>query len=200
MKCDRMARWWLIAAIIFWLCSIYTAIHIKHVGERPIDVSQTHLEICRLKSLTPGSYSCRTGQRIDTTLSVVPWSTMYRRCMHALSTVRWLDTVFQGQYLPLSLSINYVALEIWQIASTVVLNKDENLSWSGLQWHRSCHSNEMTSLPILLAAVSLGTGNRSSKIVHGNFFLQEPPQCSWSLREICKSIIEIFWDDAQKNG
>ena len=53
---------------------------------------------------------------------------MYTRCIHALSTVRWLDTVFQGQYVPLSWSINYVALEIWKIASTVVLNKDENLS------------------------------------------------------------------------
>ena len=33
------------------------------------------------------------------------------------------------------------------------------------QRHRSCHSNEMALLPILLAAVYLGTGNRSSKIV-----------------------------------
>ena len=59
-----------------------------------------------------------------------------------------------------------------KIATTVVLLKDENLLWSGLQWHRSCHSNEMTPLPILLAAVFLGTGNCSSKIVHGSFFLQ----------------------------
>ena len=59
-----------------------------------------------------------------------------------------------------------------KIAATVVLDKDENLLWSGLQWHRSCHSNEMTLLPILLAAVYLGTGNCSSKIVHGSFFLQ----------------------------
>ena len=34
-----------------------------------------------------------------------------------------------------------------KIATTVVLDKDENLLWSGLQWHRSCHSNEMTPLP-----------------------------------------------------
>ena len=33
-----------------------------------------------------------------------------------------------------------------------------------------CHSNEMTPLPILLAAVFLGTGNSSSIIVHGRFF------------------------------
>ena len=55
-----------------------------------------------------------------------------------------------------------------KIATTVVLDKDENLLWSGLQRHQSCHS----VLPILLAAVYLGTGNCSSKIVHGSFFLQ----------------------------
>ena len=51
------------------------------------------------------------------------------------------------------------------MATTVVLDKEDNLLWSGLQWHRSCHSNEMTLLPILLAAVYLGTGKCSSKIV-----------------------------------
>jgi len=59
-----------------------------------------------------------------------------------------------------------------QINTTVVLDKDENLLWSGLQWHRSCHSNEMTPLPILHAAVFLSTGNCSSKIVYWSFFLQ----------------------------
>ena len=59
-----------------------------------------------------------------------------------------------------------------KIAPTVVLDKDENLLWSGLQWHRSCHSNEMTLLPILLTEVFLGTENCSSKIIHGSFFLQ----------------------------
>ena len=59
-----------------------------------------------------------------------------------------------------------------KIATTVVLDKDENLLWSGLQWHRSCRSNEMTLLPILLTEVFLGTGNCSSKIIHGSFFLQ----------------------------
>ena len=110
-------------------------------------------------------------------------------------SLRWLDTVFQGQYLP-RLSINYVAKKqsFGKIATTVVLDEDEKLLWSGLQRHRSCHSNEMTLLPILLAAVYLGTGNCSSKIVHGSFFLQWPPWCSWSLNEICKSVIDIFWD------
>ena len=59
-----------------------------------------------------------------------------------------------------------------KIATTVVLDEDENLFLSGLQRHRSCHSNEMTLLPILLVAVYLGTGNYSSKIIHGSFFLQ----------------------------
>ena len=53
-----------------------------------------------------------------------------------------------------------------KINTTVVLDKDETLLWSGLQWHRICHSNEMRPLPILLAAVFLGSGNCSSKIVY----------------------------------
>ena len=80
------------------------------------------------------------------------------------------------------------------IATTVVLDKNENLLWSGLQWHWSCHGNEMTLLPILLAVVYLGTENCSSKIIHWSFFLQWRPRCSWSLSEICKSVVEIFWD------
>ena len=78
-----------------------------------------------------------------------------------------------------------------KIATTVVLDKDENLLWSGLQRHRSCHSNEMTLLSILLAAVYLGTRNCTSKIIHGSFFLQQRPRRSWSLSEICKTVIEI---------
>ena len=44
------------------------------------------------------------------------------------SNLRWLDTVFQGQYLP-SLSISYVAINkvLEKIATTVVLDEDENL-------------------------------------------------------------------------
>ena len=44
-----------------------------------------------------------------------------------------------------------------KIATTVVLDKDENLLWSGLQRHWSCHSNEMTLLPkITLRLVEVG--------------------------------------------
>ena len=59
-----------------------------------------------------------------------------------------------------------------KIAATVASDEDENLLWSRLQWHRSCHSDKMTLLPFLLAAVFLGTGICSSKIVYGGFFLQ----------------------------
>ena len=82
-----------------------------------------------------------------------------------------------------------------KIAATVVSDKNENLLSLGFQRHRSCHRNEMTLLPVLLAEVYVGTGNCSAKIVHGNFFLQQPPRCLWSLSEICKSVIGIFWDE-----
>ena len=67
--------------------------------------------------------------------------------------LRWLERAFQGQYL-----------SSHNIATTAVLGKVENLLWSGLQWPWSCHSNELTPLPILpvLAVVFLGTGNSSS--------------------------------------
>ena len=82
---------------------------------------------------------------------------------------KWLDTVFQGQYLP-SLSINYGRghkQTFGKIATTVVLDKGENLSWSGLHWQRSCHSNEMTLLPIILAALFL-TGKSFSRAFCSN--------------------------------
>ena len=52
------------------------------------------------------------------------------------------------------------------------LNGKRPLLWSGLQWHRGCHSNEITPLPILLAAVFLCSGTYSSKLVPGSLFLQ----------------------------
>ena len=57
-----------------------------------------------------------------------------------------------------------------KITKAAVLDEDENLLWSRLQWHWSCHSNEMTPFPILLTAVFLGSGNGSSHIVHGSLF------------------------------
>ena len=75
-----------------------------------------------------------------------------------------------------------------KIDSTVVLNKDENLLWSGLQWHQSCHSNEMTLLPIILAALFL-----TMKSFVGAF----SSDSGLDVREVktdCKSVIGIFWD------
>ena len=75
--------------------------------------------------------------------------------------LRWLVTVFRGQYLP-SLSINFLRRHkqrFGEIATTVVLDKDEHLLWLGLQWHRSCRSNEMTPLPILLQQYFLALGS-----------------------------------------
>ena len=68
--------------------------------------------------------------------------------------LRWLDGVFQGQYLP-SLRINYIVIKFGKITTTAVLDKEEKWSWSVLQRHQGCHSNEMTPLAILFAAVFL---------------------------------------------
>ena len=108
---------------------------------------------------------------------------------------KWLDKVFQSQYLP-SLSINFVATNkhLEKIATTVVLDKKGNLSWSGLQRHWSCHSNEMTPLPY----------STCSNISHWELFLQNrsgelfPPTVASmfvKLKRNCKSVIEIFWDE-----
>ena len=51
--------------------------------------------------------------------------------------LRWFDTVLQGQYLPkFENKLRRHKQRFGKIATTVVLDKDENLSWSGLQWHR----------------------------------------------------------------
>ena len=108
---------------------------------------------------------------------------------------KWLDKVFQSQYLP-SLSINFVATNkhLEKIATTVVLDKKGNLSWSGLQRHWSCHSNEMTPLPY----------STCSNISHWELCLQNrsrelfPPIVASmfvKLKRNCKRVIEIFWDE-----
>ena len=100
---------------------------------------------------------------------------------------KWLDTAFQGRYLP-SLSINYVAINkhLEKSHHSCITDKDENLLWSGLQWHWSCHSNKMKPLSIMLAhgswlAAIFLRGNCSSKTGdHRIFFLQWSPRCSWT--------------------
>ena len=95
-------------------------------------------------------------------------------CYHGNVTSQVARYSFSGSLLP-RFEHNYKLRRHKQgfekTATTVVLDKDENLLWSGLQWHRSCHSNEMTPLPILLASVFFGTENYFSKIVCGSFFL-----------------------------
>ena len=112
-----------------------------------------------------------------------------------LFALRWLDTVFSGSVPPkFEHKLRRHKQRFGKIATTVVLDKDENLLWSGLQWHRSCHSNEMTPSPILLQQFSaLGTlQNRSQEL----FSPIRSPRCSWSLSKICKSVIEIFCEEA----
>ena len=89
---------------------------------------------------------------------------------------RWLDTVFQGQYL-LSLSVNYVTINkhLEKLPPVVLDTAQWNLSWSGLQWHPIgvvIATKWRHYLPPSLAAIFFGTGNCSYKIVHGSFFLQ----------------------------
>ena len=62
-----------------------------------------------------------------------------------------------------------------KMTATAGLDKYKKLLWTRLQWHQSCHSNEMASSSILLAAVFLGIGTFFSNIVHRSFFLQLPP-------------------------
>ena len=104
------------------------------------------------------------------------------------SFLEWIPTKFERK-------LRRHKRRFGNINTTVVLDEDETLLWSGWQWHHSFLGNEMTPLAILLAAVFLGTGNCSSKIVYWSFNLQKPPRCSWSLSEICKSVIEIFWEE-----
>ena len=56
-----------------------------------------------------------------------------------------------------------------KIATTVVLDKDEIFLWSGLQWHQSCHSNEMRPLSILLQQSFSALGTIVSKSFTGAF-------------------------------
>ena len=51
-----------------------------------------------------------------------------------------------------------------KISTTAALDKDENLLWSGLQWHQSCHGNEMTPLSISSRYWELFFQNRSREL------------------------------------
>ena len=75
-------------------------------------------------------------------------------------SLRWFDGVFQGQYLP-SLRIHYVTInKDWEklpLQLYWIKMKICNDQGYKIKWHWSCYSNKMTPLPILLAAVFLGT-------------------------------------------
>ena len=81
--------------------------------------------------------------------------------------LRWLDRAFQGQYVPIS-GINK-DLEI--SPPQLYYIKMKILLWSGYHDIGVVIATKWRRSPFLLAAVFLGTGNCSSKIVHGGFFL-----------------------------
>ena len=70
--------------------------------------------------------------------------------------LRWLDGAFQGLYLPI-LSNNYVAIKKDLEKLPPQLYWINLKIWTWLQWPQCCHGNEMTPLPILLAAVFVDT-------------------------------------------
>ena len=88
-----------------------------------------------------GYYSC-------TELNYLPFQSSDNSHMTFIKVARYS---FSGSIPPkFEHKLRHQKQSFGKIATTVVLDKDENLFWSGLQRHRSCHSNEMTLLPILL--------------------------------------------------
>ena len=81
-----------------------------------------------------------------------------------------------------------------KMTATAGLDKYKKLLWTRLQWHQSCHSNEMASSSILLAAVFLGIGTFFPTSFTGAFSSNCRLRCSRSLSEICGSVTEIFWN------
>ena len=68
--------------------------------------------------------------------------------------------------------------DLEKVSATAVLDKDENLLWSGLQWHRNCHSNEMTPLLFYLrpyfSAVETAFPKSFTETFFSNSFLDVP--------------------------
>ena len=88
-----------------------------------------------------------------------------------------------------SLSINYVAI------NKHLEKLRPQLSSPGLQWHRSCHSNEMTPLPILLQ--QWFSAREPYKIAHRSFFNFSNTVASMfvKFKQNLKSVIEIFCNE-----
>ena len=89
----------------------------------------------------------------------------------------WLDGFFFSGSIPpvFAHKVRCHQQRFGKMTATAGLDKYKKLLWTRLQWHQSCHSNEMASSSILLAAVFLGIGTFFSNIVHRSFFLQLPP-------------------------
>ena len=102
--------------------------------------------------------------------------------------LRWLDTVFSG-------SIRRHKQWFEKIATTVVLDKDKNLLRSG----------RCSDIGVIIATKwryylfylqeyisALGTALSKSFTIA---FSSNSRQCLSGLSEICKSVVDIFWDE-----
>ena len=83
--------------------------------------------------------------------SLVTCSERIKNHSSEINKVRWWASVRVARYsfsgpIPSMFEHKLRRQSFGKIATTVVLDEDENLLWSGLQRHRSCHSNEMTVL------------------------------------------------------
>ena len=77
-----------------------------------------------------------------------------------------------------------------KITTTDVLDKYENLLWTGLQRHRSCQSKEMGAITYLLAVVYFSAGETVlPKSFTGTF------SSVASSMFVILSVIEIFWGE-----
>ena len=85
--------------------------------------------------------------------------------------LRWLDRVFQGQYFP-RLSTNCVAInkDLEKLPSQLYMKM--RIVMIRVTMISELPSKRIDALPFLLEAAFFGTGNRSSKIVHGSFYFQ----------------------------
>ena len=95
------------------------------------------------------------------------------------------------------LSYLFFAVSKWRRKTSnlmVVLDRDEKLLWSGLQWvtatkWRHClfyFQQYFSALETVLQKIVHGSFSSNSRLIADG---------SWSLSGNCKSVIEIFWDE-----
>ena len=93
-----------------------------------------------------------------------------RRCQKAYPFIKVARYSFSGPIPPkFEHKLRRHKQSVGKIATTVVLDEDKNLLWSRLQRHQSCHSNELTLLPILLAEYISALGTVLQKSFTGVF-------------------------------